>query len=146
MRKRFSETMKGPIEEVEEIFHTDPRHSVMMDQLLSLEKVRAMELSDSQVSLLLDAARIFRTFLEDGAAHWTCVDMKIVDEIRNHLKNGHVDMNIFAKAQQVVYQTMNTDLFPRFVKAILENPQKYSTGEKFELPEETIHQLEKLVV
>ena len=146
MRKRFSEAMKEPIEETEEIFHFDPRHSVMLDQYLSIEKVRQMNLTDSQVGLLTDAARIFRVFLEDGGPHWTFVDPKIVDEIRSHLKLGEVDINIFAKAQQSVYQTMQVEIFPRFVKAILENPQKYSTGEKFELPKETIEQLEKLAI
>ena len=128
------------------MFKTDPRHSVMMDQYLSFEKVKAMDLTDSQLSLLNDASRIFRIFLEDGGPHWTFIDIKLVDEVRSHLKSGEVDVNIFRKAQLAVYQTMNIEIFPRFVKAILENPEKYSTGEKFELPPETIEQLEKLVI
>jgi len=146
MRKRFSEAMKGPVVTEEEIFHSAPRHSVMMDQYLTLDRIREMGLSDAQISLLSDSARIFRTFLEDGASHWTFIEPKLVDDIRNHLKAGDVDINLFAKAQSAVYQTMNVEIFPRFVKAILENPQKYSTGEKFELPPETIEQLEKLAL
>jgi len=138
--------MKGPVIDAEEIFKFDPRHSVMIDQYLSMERIREMDLSDAQIDLLTDAARIFRVFLEDGGPHWTCIDTKVVDEIRSLLKRGEVDINIFSRAQHGAYQTMSTDIFPRFVKAILENPQKYSTGEKFELPRETIEQLEKLAL
>ena len=147
MRKRFSEAVRTPIEDVEEevLFKINPRHSVMMEQLITIDKLRSLELSEAQVLLICDAARIFKTFLEDGAPHWTCMDVKIVDEIRNKIKQGEVDINIFQKAQSYVFHSMNSDIFPRFVKAILENPQKYSGSERFELPKETIEELEKAV-
>ena len=60
-----------------------------------------------------------------------------MDEIREILKSGQaVDIGLFNKAQTQIYATMNTDLFPRFLKAIVANPEKYSSGERLELPDD----------
>ena len=124
-------------EEDKALFTVEPRHSVMMEKVLTPERINELDLTDHQKAMLRDAVRIFTTFLEDGAPHWTFVDPKVVDEIRNGLKSGQaVDINVFSKAQAQVYATMQTDTFPRFIKAILANPEKFSTGERFELPED----------
>jgi hypothetical protein len=149
MRKRFSETLKTPVYEdgIEnvQIYKINPRHSVMMEDLMTREKLESLQLDESQLNLLSDAARVFKTFLEDEASHWACIEMRIVDEIRNKIKAGEVDPNLFSKAQHQAFQTMNIDLFPRFLKAIVENPQRYSTGERFELPTQTISELEEVM-
>lgn len=124
------------------IFTVDSRHSVLMEKIMTPERISELDLSDHQKAMLRDAVRIFTTFMEDGAPHWTCVDSHIVDEIRSFLKTGQaVDINIFAKAQAQVYATLQTDTFPRFLKALINNPERYSSGERLELPEDLRMQL-----
>ena len=110
---------------------TKPRHSVMMSDLLTPEAMAKLSLNDTQTAMLKSAVRIFTTFLEDGAEQWACVDSKFVDEVRDALKRGtDVDVGLFDKCQQSVFQSMQADLLPRFLKALFEDPQQYASGQK----------------
>jgi hypothetical protein len=148
VRKRLSVNLRGlDVNNSEDgpLFVGEGRHSILMDKYWTPEKLAALELSEPQKALLRDALRIFTTFLEDGAPHWACVEKKIVDDIRNILKSGEaVDIGLFNRAQAQIYGTMQSDTFPRFIKAIIANPEKYSSGEKFELPEDLIQALKSV--
>jgi hypothetical protein len=148
VRKRLSQNLRGlDVNEADTgpLFVGEGRHSVLMDKFWTPEKLAALDLSESQKALLRDALRIFTTFLEDGAPHWACVEKTIVDGIRTTLKSGEaVDIGLFNRAQGQVYGTMQSDTFPRFIKAIIANPEKYSSGEKFELPEDLIQALKSV--
>lgn len=75
VRKRLSENLRNlkvaeEDPEHPEMFKTEPRHSVLMDKVLTPDKIAELDLSDHQKSMLRDAVRLFTTFLEDGAPHW----------------------------------------------------------------------------
>jgi len=143
VRKRMSENLRSlkNLEVADEsekgLFSVgEPRHS-LVGSVLTPERIAELDLTEHQKAMLRDAVRIFSTFLEDGAAHWACTSPQIVSDIRAQLKSGNaVDISLFNKAQATVYATMQTDTFPRFLKAILDNPDKFSTGERMELPDD----------
>jgi len=102
-------------------------------------------LDEAQTAIHKDATRIFRTFFEDGAPHWTCVDDHVVLSLRQKLKEGTpLDYAFFSEAQHQIFLTMQNDMFPRFIKAVLADPEKYSTGDRLEIDAETREHLDKI--
>lgn len=90
-------------------------------------------MNEAQRAIHKDATRIFRTFFEEGAPHWCCVDDHVISEMRNTLKSGEaLDVSFFSHAQQQIFQMMQNDTFPRFIKAVLADPDRFSTGERLE--------------
>ena len=142
-RKRFSENLRsldaGELNKTEDenVFGSTPgRQSVKMVDIITPEYLSKLDIPDAQKLIIKDAARIFSTFLEDNAPSWCFMEPKMVDTIRRKLKSTDVDLSIFNRAQDFVYNTLNVEIFPRFLHKVIAEPEKFSSMERFELPDE----------
>lgn len=138
LRKRLSSTLKlgenfEPTGEFQGAQQKGP--SALQARLLrSFDTLALIEMPEAQLKLLSDAVRICKTFLEQEAPHWVSLEDRTANEIRDKIAAGEVDVNLFAKAQAVAYDSLKRDLFPRFVAAVRDDPQTYSSSDTLDLP------------
>ena len=144
MRKRFSTAlnMGEDLSLSHEFEFTSENRKVLEKELvLAFDDLNLMEMPENQLMLLNEAYRIYKTFMEEGSKHWTSLDDTTCEHVRTRIMKGDVDINIFSEAQRKVYHVMLMDLFPRFLKAVQNDPLTFSTQDRFELPEGTIKNL-----
>jgi hypothetical protein len=147
-RKRLSEQLgelnvQQEPEDTALFSHSDPRFSVVQD--VSPMRQKELGLNDREGALLKDAMRIFRTFFEDGAPHWCCIDDHLIAQMRTQLKEAHaLDFGFFSEAQHQIFLTMQADTFPKFIKAVLADPDKFSSGARLEIDQATRDHLDKI--
>ncbi|KAH9258235.1 hypothetical protein BASA81_003284 [Batrachochytrium salamandrivorans] len=139
MRKRLSTTLKiGETFECTGAFQgaqqTDSANTLHSRMLRSYDALALMDMPETQLQLLNDAVRICKTFLEQESPHWVSLEDRTANEIRNKIAAGDVDVNLFAKAQAVAYDSLKRDLFPRFVAAVNNDPHTYSSNDTLDLP------------
>ncbi len=88
------------------------RKSKIMKNFISQDLSSNGSLNQSQIELVLDASNIFEIYLEDGAEHWVCIEVKYVEDIREKLVSKYdVDTTVFDKAQAQIYTTMQSVSF-----------------------------------
>lgn len=85
---------------------------------MHMNMARSYQLPMSNVGAIMDALKIYETFLQDGARMWVCVSPGTLQEIQNTLLKEPqlTTQNVFAKASEEAYLTMETDVLPRFVE------------------------------
>ena len=103
-----------------------PRTPSHLNQI-ALDQKRAERYGTTieRVQMLREATAIYNRFLAPGAPDWVCVDQKIVEEVSEALLEAKedpkypLDRTIFEKAKHYVFQNLEQDLLPRFIKASL---------------------------
>ncbi|GBG28278.1 Regulator of G-protein signaling 21 [Hondaea fermentalgiana] len=109
---------------LEEAETTLPASDVSVDVTrMHINMARSFRLPMSQVNAIMDALRVYQTFLQDGARMWVCVSPSVLKEVQEILleKPQLTKQNsVFTKAADEAFQTMERDILPRFVEACME--------------------------
>jgi hypothetical protein len=84
-----------------------------------------LKLPMERVAAIIDALKIYETFLQDGARLWVCVTPSVRDEIAKTLlrhPEGLRQALLFHKAAREARATMEKDLLPRFLSKRRDDP------------------------
>lgn len=107
-----------------------PRTKSLLQQLeVDMQQAQETGITVDKVQMIREASSIFNRFLAPGTApDWVCVDERTVAQIASILHDvradatAPLDRDIFVKARNYIYQNLEHDLLPRFIKAVLSPP------------------------
>lgn len=84
---------------------------------LHINMARSFKLPMSQVGAILDALKIYETFLQDGARMWVCVSPPVLKDLSAVLlkEPQHMKQSVFELAAEQAFLTLDKDVLPRFL-------------------------------
>ncbi len=95
-------------------------NAIAYQKKLDALAAKQLGVSMEQILLMKEADYIFDTFIRSGAPMWVCLDHRETERIQHELIFNYrtIDRNLFKKAQSIVYDSMNEDLAPRFLREV----------------------------
>lgn len=95
-------------------------NAIAYQKKLDALAAKQLGVSMEQILLMKEADYIFDTFIRTGAPMWVCLDHRETERIQNELIFNYrtIDRTLFKKAQSMVYDSMNEDLVPRFLREV----------------------------
>ncbi len=101
------------------------KKSSLAETQFHINMAATLKLPMERVAAIIDALRIYETFLQDGARLWVCVTPSVRDEIAQTLlrhPEGLRQASLFHKAAREARTTMDKDLLPRFLGKRRDDP------------------------
>ncbi|KAJ3440876.1 leucine-rich repeat isoform f [Anaeramoeba flamelloides] len=89
------------------------------ENLLFYDRIKQLSQVNKQYNYMfrLASVAIYDDFLQDNAPKLVNVDFEFKQIIQKHLKEKPIPRNIYNKSQQWIYQLLNQDSYPKFLRS-----------------------------